>query len=295
MKFLLFSFILLFAACKSSSVTKAFQRSLFKAYDHTQENLFSTNIEGPAVDDQGRLYVVNYLKDGTIGYVKEDGSCALYVQLPEGSTGNSIQFKKDGNMLVADFTGHNILQVNTTTKQVTVYAHNDQFSQPNDICLNKKGQVFASDPNWKEGTGKIWRVETDGRCILLKDHMGTTNGITFSPDEKTLYVNESAQKRILAFDVDEQGNISNQREFTSFTDFGLDGMKCDRDGSLYVCRYGKGAVAIFSPSGKQIQEVLLKGKNVSNLTFGGKDLKTVYVTLQDRKALEKFRTDVPGK
>ena len=288
-------FLLLVTGCKTNSTKKSFQKSLFKAYDHTMENLFSGNIEGPAVSKEGDLYVVNYLKDGTIGHVKEDGSCELFVQLPEKSTGNSIQFNKEGNMLVADFTGHNILMVNTTGKQVSVYAHNDAFNQPNDICINRNGQVFASDPNWKEGSGKLWRIDTDRKPVLLKDKMGTTNGICLSPDEKILYVNESVQRRVLAFDVSDGGDLSNERVFTSFTDFGLDGMKCDIQGNLYIARYGKGAVAIFSPSGKQIQEVMLKGKNVSNLTFGGKDFKTCFVTLQDRKAIEKFRTDIPGR
>ena len=288
-------FVLLLTGCKTVSSSKSFQKSLFQAQDHTQENLFSGNIEGPAIDKEGRLYVVNYLKDGTIGYVKEDGSCELFVTLPEKSTGNSIQFNKDGNMLVADFTGHNILLVQTAGKQVSVYAHSDAFNQPNDICINRNGQLFASDPNWKEQSGKLWRIDTDGKPVLLKDKMGTTNGICLSPDEKILYVNESAQRRVLAFDVDATGNISNERLFTSFTDFGLDGMKCDKEGNLYITRYGKGAVAVFSPSGKQIQEVMLKGKNVSNLTFGSKDFRTCFVTLQDRRAIEKFRTDIPGK
>ncbi|WP_217903514.1 SMP-30/gluconolactonase/LRE family protein [Flectobacillus sp. BAB-3569] len=76
--------------------------------------------------------------------------------------------------------------------------------------------------------------------------MGTTNGICLSPDEKTLYVNESIQRNIWAFDVDAQGNISNKRLFTSFKDGGLDGMKCDKSGKLYVTRWGLGKILIFN-------------------------------------------------
>lgn len=272
-----------------------FVKSLYKPADHTKENLFSRNIEGPAVDKTGRLFVVNYEKDGTIGLVHPEGNVELFVTLPGKSIGNSIQFNAKGNMLVADFTEHNILEVNILTKEVTVYCHDDRFNQPNDICINKKGIVFASDPNWQRQTGQLWKIGTDGKAVLLKDNMGTTNGICLSPDEKTLYVNESIQRRIWAFDVDENGNISGQRSFASFNDFGLDGMKCDSRGNLFVARYGKGAVAIFNSEGRQIQEVEIKGKDVSNITFGGKDLKTCFVTLQDRKCIEKFRTDIAGK
>ncbi|HEY9045609.1 MAG TPA: SMP-30/gluconolactonase/LRE family protein, partial [Ohtaekwangia sp.] len=110
-----------------------------------------------------------------------------------------------------------------------------------------------------------------------------------------LYVNESVQRKIWAFDVDAKGNISNKRLFAEFPDFGFDGMKCDKEGNLYVTRYGKGVIAVLSPDGKLIREVQLKGKNCSNLVFGGLNGKLVFVTLQDRKGMEMFRNDIAGK
>lgn len=268
---------------------------LFQATDFTQENIFSIHIEGPAFDNQGKLYVVNFQKDGTIGIVKSNGDANLFVTLPEGSIANSIQFNKKGIMFLADFTGHNVLKVNMQTKEISVHAHDDNFNQPNDLCINRKGQLFASDPNWKAETGKLWRIDPDGKTVLLTSDMGTTNGIELSPDEKILYVNESIQRKIWAFDVDVKGNISNKRLFAEFTDFGFDGMKCDKQGNLYVARYGKGTILVLSPQGKFIREVVLKGKDCTNLVFGGQDGKTVFVTMQDRKGMEKFLNDIPGK
>jgi len=267
----------------------------FQAEDFTAENLFTTNIEGPAFDPEGRLYVVNFQHDGTIGYVKPDGQVELFVTLPEGSIANSIQFDKKGNMLLADFAGHNILHVNMSTRQVSVFVHNKNFNQPNDICINSKGQIFASDPNWKDSSGNVWRIDPNGKSTLLQHDMGTTNGIELSPDEKILYVNESVQRKIWAFDVDAKGALSGKREFAQFEDFGMDGMKCDKEGNLYVTRYGKGTIAVLNPRGELIREVQLKGKNCSNLVFGGLNGKLVYVTLQDRKGMEMFRNDIPGK
>jgi gluconolactonase len=268
---------------------------LHTAQDFTAENLFTENIEGPAFDAAGNLYVVNFKQDGTIGLVNSDGAVTLFVTLPEGSIANAIQFDSKGKMYLADFKGHNILTVDMKTKKVGVYVHNENFNQPNDICINKKDQLFASDPNWKESTGKIWRIDKGGKAVLLSDKMGTTNGITLSPDEKILYVNESVQRKIWAFDVDEKGDISNKRLFTEFPDFGFDGMKCDVKGNLYVTRYGKGAIAVLSPKGELIREVMLKGKRCSNLVFGGPKGKTVFVTLQDRKGMERFQNDSAGK
>ncbi|MBT1699072.1 SMP-30/gluconolactonase/LRE family protein [Fulvivirgaceae bacterium PWU4] len=289
----LFSLSLFLSACVCFAQQNA--PALFKATDHTAENLFTNNIEGPAFDKKGNLYVVNFQQDGTIGLVKPDGTVSLFVTLPQGSTANSIQFDRKGNMYLADFTGHNVLKVERKSRKISVHVHRDDFNQPNDLCINSKDQLFASDPNWKESTGKIWRIDPDGKATLLDGNMGTANGITLSPDEKTLYVNESVQRKIWVFDVDASGNISNKRLFAEFPDFGFDGMKCDKKGNLYVTRYGKGTIAVLSPDGKQIREVALKGKRCSNLVFGGKKGREVFVTLQDRKGMEKFLNDIPGR
>lgn len=271
------------------------QAQYYEARDLTAENTFSENIEGPNVDKAGNLYVVNFQKDGTIGLVHPNGEVDLYVTLPSPSIANAIMFDKKGNMLLADWKGHNVLKVDKKTKAVTVYVHNDLFNQPNDLCINKKGQLFASDPSWKESTGKIWRIDGPGKAVLLDDKMGTTNGIELSPDDKKLYVNESVQKNIWVFDVSAKGDISNKRLFYKFEDFGMDGMKCDKLGNLYVTRHGKGTIAILSPDGKLIREVQMKGKSTSNITFGGQDGKSCFVTLQDRKCVEVFESEVAGK
>lgn len=263
--------------------------------DFTAENLFSQNIEGPAFDQHGNLYVVNFERNGTVGKVNMDGSCELFVVLPDRSNANAIQFNSKNEMLLADWPMHNILCVNLRTKNIDTLCHSDLFNQPNDICINKRDQLFASDPHWKTNTGQIWRIDPDGIPILLEDSMGTANGICLSPDEKILYVNESIQRKVWRYEVDNAGNISNKRLLIAFPDFGMDGMKCDREGNLYITRYGKGMIAVVSSEGTLLREVQLKGKNCSNLVFGGPDGRSVFVTLQDRKGMEKFRNDIPGK
>lgn len=283
--------LVLLAACSGPVQQDA---RLHQAKDLTAMDIFSSNIEGPAFDKAGNLYVVNYQRDGTVGKVLPNNAVQVFLELPAGSTANSIQFTSKGEMLMADFTGHNILKADMNTKAITAWVHDDRFNQPNDLCINRRDQVFASDPNWKEKTGQLWRADPDGSLHLLEDSMGTANGLCLSPDEKKLYVNESIQLKVWQYDVDDAGNISNKRLFTSFSDHNLDGMKCDAEGNLYITRYGKGAVAVFTPAGKLLREITLTGKNCSNLVFGGKDNRTVYVTLQDRKGLEYFQNDISG-
>ena len=284
----------LIGSCSSLPITqKPKEAHLYESKNLTASDLFTNNIEGPGVYHDS-LFVVNLGTDGTIGYVDSAGNCAQYLTLPHGSTGNCIRFDPKGNMYVADFSGHNVLLVNKA-KEVKVFCHNPDFNQPNDLVLSKYGYLLASDPKWRDSTGQIWRIEPDGKPALLEGNMGTTNGICLSPDETTLYVNESVQRKVWAYDIDTMGNLANKRLFTQFTDFGLDGMQCDKKGNIYISRYGKGVIAIFNPKGELLQEVPLTGKNCSNLTFGGRDGKTVFVTLQDRKGVDTFRTEIPGK
>jgi gluconolactonase len=261
---------------------------LYKTRDLTRENLFSRNIEGPCFDAYGNLFVVNFDRDGTVGLIQPDGTGQVFVTLPGKSIANAIQFDSNGDMLLADFVGHNILRVDRDTKAVTVHCHDTRFNQPNDLCITKKDLLFASDPNWQDGTGQVWRIDPTGTAMLVADSMGTTNGICLSPNERVLYVNESVQRNVWAFDVDKLGNLSNKRLFTTFSDYGLDGMKCDAAGNLYVTRYGKGTIAIFSPTGFLRREVPLTGRDVSNLALDADD-RNAFVTLQDRKGMETFR------
>ncbi|OUC09448.1 gluconolactonase, partial [Litorilinea aerophila] len=155
--------------------------------------------------------------------------------------------------------------------------------------------LFASDPNWAESWGQTWRVDEDGRVTLLETGMGTTNGIEVSPDERTLYVNETVQRNIWAYDLSPTGEISNKRLLIQFPDYAMDGMRCDVAGNLYVTRWGKGTVAKVSPQGEVLLEIQLAGAKCTNIAFGGPDGRTCYVTVADRGNVETFRVEHPGR
>ncbi len=262
--------------------------------DHVGDGVFTSGIEGPATGPDGALYVVNFAREGTIGRVTEAGKAELFVALPAGSIGNGIRFAADGRMLIADYKGHRILATDRMGR-LSIYAELPGAHQPNDIAIAPDGTLYASDPDWKNGSGRIWRIGRDGQAQILEDGMGTTNGIEVSPDGRSLYVGESVQRRIWVYDLDAQGGISGKRIFATFADHGLDGMRCDRDGNLYVTRHGGGTVAILDPDGTVTREVRLKGRLPSNIAFGGRDGRTAYVTVQDRGAIETFRSARPGR
>ena len=268
---------------------------LFVAQEFTPVNGFTSGIEGPACDAAGNLYAVNYERQHTIGKVTPDGTASVFVELPTGSIGNGIRFNSEGFMFIADYTNHNVLKVDMTTREISVHAHEPTMNQPNDLAIGANDILYASDPNWGASTGQIWRVDTDGQVTLLEADMGTTNGIEVSPDEKVLYVNESAQRNVWAYDLSPEGAISNKRLLIQFPDFNMDGMRCDSEGNLYITRHGKGTVAKLSPAGEVLLEVQLIGKLCTNIAFGGPDGRTCYVTMADRGNIEVFRADLPGR
>lgn len=282
--------------CKSQSGKGSASNGeeLYVAKDFTAEGLFTSGIEGPAYID-GTIYAVNFGKEGTIGSVDSEGRCYLFVTLPEGSVGNGIRGNDLGDLFIADYTGHNVLKIDRISKNIEIYAHHDSMNQPNDLAIRSDGMLFASDPNWKEGTGQLWRIDTDGTVYLLEKDMGTTNGIEVSANERYLYVNESVQRKVWRYDLSDNGGISNKILLHEFSDFGMDGMRCDTKDNLYITRHGKGTVAILSPDGELIREVGLMGKKPSNIAFGGKDGRTCFVTLQDRGSFESFRSEHAGR
>ena len=289
---LLASLLLLGAACQCPYCKPA--EVLYTATPLTATNAFTGGIEGPACDLAGNIFAVNFKAQHTIGRTTPDGASEVFVTLPGPSIGNGIRFDPSGKMYVADYTGHNVLRIDPATKKIEVFAHEPRMNQPNDLALAPDGTLFASDPNWKESTGQLWRIGTDGKVTRLAANMGTTNGIEVSPDGKKLYVNESRQRNVWVFDIQPDGSLANKTLLKKFPDFGFDGMRCDVDGNLFITRHGKGTVVVLSPAGKILREIDVLGAKPSNLCFGGPDGRTVYVTEVEHRRLVQFRVEKPG-
>ena len=136
--------------------------------DFTEEGSFTEGIEGPATDSQGNIYAVNFIEQGTIGKVSPNGEASLFLSLPNGSIGNGIRFGNKDQMFIADYTNHNILEVDLQSKKITVFAHEDEANQPNDIAISPNKTIYASDPNWSDNTGKLWKITKENGFELLE-------------------------------------------------------------------------------------------------------------------------------
>lgn len=263
--------------------------------DYITDGVFTKGVEGPVVDAKGVLYAVNFAEQGTIGRITDKDEASLLVKLPGDSIGNGLRFNSRGQLLVADYVNHNVLAVDMQSGEVSVFAHEPAMNQPNDIAISASDTVYASDPNWSQSTGQLWMITADGKVQLVEADMGTTNGVEVSPDEQFLYVNESVQRNVWRYELDATGKPVNKSLFYQFSDHGMDGMRTDTQGNLYIARYGAGTVAVLSPKGELVREYRLKGQRPTNVAFGGSDGKTLYVTMQQRGAIETLQVEHPGR
>ncbi|NPV24946.1 SMP-30/gluconolactonase/LRE family protein [Bradyrhizobium sp. 81013] len=274
---------------------------LFESSQLTPSGEYTFGIEGPAVDRDGNLYVVNLGKAGTIGRLAPEATASeTFTELPEGSIGNAIRIDATGTMFIADYKKHNIFAIAPGTTEPRLVFHADEMSQPNDITLARDGTIYASDPSWKSRSGRIWRIAKgpdgtmQGVAMTSPRAMGTTNGIDLSPDGRTLYVGESNSGEIWSYAMQNDA-LAQPRLIAKFEPNTIDGLRTDASGRLLVARILKGAITILTPDGRTIREVALKAKEPTNLAFGGSDGKTVYVTQRQGGFIESFRTDVEGR
>jgi len=291
----------LLAQLAATAVPALAAPKLFESAQITPSGEYTFGIEGPAADRDGNLFVVNFGKPGTIGRLAPEATASeRFTELPEGSIGNAIRIDAQGVMFVADYKKHNIFAIAPGTTEPRLVFHADDMSQPNDITLARDGTIYASDPNWKARSGRIWRIakgpdgSLQGAAMTAPRAMGTANGIDLSPDGRTLYVGESNSGEIWSYAIEGE-TLVRPKLIRTFEPNTIDGLRTDISGRLFVARILKGTIAVLAPDGRVLRDIPLKAKEPTNLAFGGSDGKTLFVTQRRGGFIESFRTDVEGR
>jgi signal peptidase len=260
------------------------------------------------VDAEGNLYAVNFGRDGTIGKLAKGAArFDTFTTLDDGQAGNGIRFDRDGRMFIADFRGHQVLIIarGETTAKRYFRPESPKFHQPNDLAIAADGTLYASDPVFPPNpSGRIWRItraadgSVQGAPMISERTLGSTNGLDLSPDDTTLYVSESDSHEVWAYRI-AGDHLRDPRKVFHFPDKDVDGLRTDVDGRIYVARPEKGVIAIIKPAaaglGTLVRTVTTQAADPTNLTFGGPDGRTVFVTQMKGNFVESFRTDRPGR
>jgi len=273
--------------------------------DGSEEGPGLVYCEGPSWID-GRLYFSSMGYDarwnGDIAgsaFVEMDDD-GTYRHRVRGIETNGTFPLGNGNLAVCDMYGHRVVEMTTAGKVVRVLADSFQGKRldgPNDLAVDDRGGVYFTDPqivprpHMQPGRSVFYR-RPDGDIVRVLDPgvLEKPNGLILSPDCKTLYINSTPDNYMLAFDVNDDGTLSNGRRFgellvtPEIIDRGsvnpqVDGMTVDERGNIYITSIL--GLQIFDPAGDFVGHIHFPLMPV-NCCFGGDDGKTLYVTCNDR-------------
>jgi len=218
---------------------------------------------------------------------------------------NGITLDKQGRIVFCQHGDRQISRLEKNGKRTVLASRYEgkRLNSPNDLVFKSDGSLYFTDP-----TAGLRQQDKDparelpfagvyrlvkGKVVLLSKDFTRPNGIAFSPDEKYLYVNDTAKKIIMRFDVQPDGGVKNGQVITDInsdtTPGAPDGMKVDQKGNIYCT--GPGGFWIMSPDGKPIATV--KSKELpANLNWGDDDARTLYLTA--RTSLYRIRLNIAG-
>jgi gluconolactonase len=211
---------------------------------------------------------------------------------PSGKS-NGLTLDKQGRLLACEHGNRRVSRTESDGKVVAIADkyNGKKLNSPNDVMIKSDGSVYFSDPPYGltaefGNLGEqelpfqgVFRLSPDGKTLtLLVDDFDRPNGLAFSPDESILYIDDTARAHIRVFDVKPDGTIANGRVFadlTSNVEGGVDGMKIDIEGNIYVT--GPGGVSIFDPSGDKLG-IIEMPEVCANVAWGDDDWKTLFIT-----------------
>jgi gluconolactonase len=269
-------------------------------------------LEGPASDRAGNLYFTDGSNDRILK-LAPDGEVSTHKQPANRPNGLVIDSQ---DRLVAAERGSpeknlpgRITRTDLKTGKMEVLAEKYQgksFGVPNDVTYDTKGRLYFS------AGGNIYRLDPDGNVAQLAaaPQVDSSNGVMVSLDDKQFYLGEQNRgiqgpRRVRVFDLSPEGTISNPRVLIDFfPGRGPDGMALDVEGNVYVVAgmskvrgtsetlHANAGVYVFSPKGTQINFLQVPSDYVTNVAFGGKDMKTIFVT--SGSMLYKFPSKIAG-
>jgi gluconolactonase len=244
------------------------------------------------------------------GFAGTDASDAGY-QLNNGRAdvtligSNGLTLDKQGRVTFCEHGDRRVERLEKNGKRTVLADRYDgkRLNSPNDLVYKSDGSLYFTDPPYglrklEQDPKKELEFEgvyrwSAGKLELLNKDFKAPNGIAFSPDEKYLFVDDSASRTYWRFEVLPDGSIANGKLFFDVSSSKVagvpDGMKIDQKGNIYAT--GPGGVWILSPEGKPLGTIK-PAEDPANLAWGDGDAKALYMTA--RTGLYRIRLAIPG-
>jgi gluconolactonase len=256
--------------------------------------------EGPIGAADGNVYFTD-IPNEKIHKIDAQGELSVFRD--KSNFANGLMVNAKGEIIACEMAGAIVaLSADGKDRRVIADKHDGKrFNAPNDLVLDKAGGVYFTDPAFRapmplpQGKTCVYYADAAGKVTRLIDDLPNPNGVRLSPDEKTLYVFPSGQKQMMSYPIEAPGKIGQGKVFCELEqakadgNSGGDGGTIDETGNVYIAA-GTG-VQVFDPSGKMLGTIKFP-EQPSNATFGGKDMKTLYVTA--RTSIYACPMDVAG-
>ncbi len=238
--------------------------------------------EGATCDTNGNVFFVDQPNNRIMEWNTEAAKLSVFME-PSGHA-NGMEFDPSNN-LIACADEHNQLWSIAPDKAVTVLVTNFEgkyLNGPNDVWIAPNGGIYITDPFYKRAwwdhqtmalpSEEVFYLAPNRKTLMrVTEDLREPNGITGTPDGKTLFVSDLRAGQTWSYDILSDGSLTNK---TLFCRKGSDGMTIDQVGDLYLTGFG---VTIFDRRGNRIGHIMVPEQWTGNLCFGGKDRRTLYI------------------
>lgn len=245
--------------------------------------------EGPAADANGDIFFTD-IPNNRIHKWSLAGELSTFRENSGGA--NGLFFDKAGNLIACEGNNRRLVSIDKKSR-ASVLAdkyNNKPFNKPNDLWIDPKGGVYFSDPAYgtevvQDGEHVYYLAADRKKVIRVIDDMVRPNGVIGTADGKLLYVADAGAKKTYVYTINDDGTLSNKRLFVPEWS---DGMTIDEEGNVYLTT---SVVAVYDTGGEKIETIEIP-ERPSNVCFGGKDKRTLFITA--RKSLYSVRMRVKG-
>lgn len=256
-------------------------------YSSDSDNLFWLDI-----NNQSKLYKLNLGNDEREIF-----------ELPEIVTATSI--KSQYEIILVSNNGISLfdLQTKRFIKKISI-EDNIPKTRSNDGASDALGRMWfgtmqnnfdenGNDISINQNIGKLYKVDINKKITLVEEGLGIPNTFVWSPDNSKFYFTDTLNGKILNYDFHlETGELSNKKELFNFNRGHPDGSTIDTDGCIWNCRWGGSCVVRLTPTGEVDHIIEMPVENITNCVFGGKDMKTLFITTASNKG--KNKNDLDG-
>lgn len=251
-----------------------------------------TFIEGPIWNEKEQHLIFNDIPESITYKLDKNNNVSVVIADNNKSNGNCYDNK--GRIISCEHAKSrlSIMDVDGTNRKVLIsHYEGKELNSPNDVVVKSNGTIYFTDPRFGRNASRVGvprqqELPYQGvfkfnpntyEATLLADQFENPNGLCFSKDESQLFVNDSPRKTIEVFDINKDGNLENGKIWATTEGEGTglpDGMKIDSKGNLYCC--AQGGLHIFDKNAKCLGIIYIP-EQLANFTFGGSDLKTLYL------------------